>query len=48
VFDLVSSTLEIMRGMYGRPERVALVATVATIKSRYWERKLRTPFPSWI
>jgi glutamate racemase len=45
VFDLVSSTLEIMRGMYGRPDRVALVATVATINSRYWERKLRDAFP---
>lgn len=45
VFDLVSSTLEIMRGMYGRPERMALLATVATINSRYWERKLRDAFP---
>jgi glutamate racemase len=45
VFDLVSSTLEIMRGMYGRPERVVLLATVATINSRYWERKLLGAFP---
>lgn len=45
VFDLVSSTLEILRGMYGRPERVALLATVATINSRYWERKLSDAFP---
>jgi glutamate racemase len=45
VFDLVSSTLEALRGMYGRPERVALVATSATINSRYWERKLRDAIP---
>jgi glutamate racemase len=45
VFDLVSSTLEVMRGMYGRPERAALLATAATINSRYWERKLRDAIP---
>lgn len=45
VFDLVSSTLETMRGMYSRPASVALVGTAATISSRYWERKLRDAFP---
>lgn len=45
VFDLVSSTLNALRGMYGRPERAVLLATQATINSRYWERKLHDALP---
>ncbi len=45
VFDLVSSTIEAIRGMYGRPERAALVATLATVNSQYWERKLHDALP---
>jgi glutamate racemase len=46
VFDLVSSTVETLRTMYGRPDSMALVATVAAVHSRYWERKLKDTFPA--
>lgn len=45
VFDLVASTTQWMRGQYGIPERIALIATEATIKAMYWERKLNDALP---
>jgi glutamate racemase len=45
VYDLVTSTIDWLRTSYGRPEKIALVATVATVNSRYWERKLCEAFP---
>lgn len=45
VYDLVSSTVDWLRSTYGRPETMALVATQATVNSRYWERKLIDAFP---
>jgi len=45
VFDLVSSTVDWLRDEGQRPRRLALLATVATVNSRYWDRKLRDAFP---
>jgi glutamate racemase len=46
VFDLVSSTVDSLRAADQPPERLALVATVASINSGYWQRKLHEAFPS--
>lgn len=45
VFDLVSSTVDWLRVQHGRPQRLGLLGTVATVQSRYWERKLAGAFP---
>jgi glutamate racemase len=41
----VSSTTQWIRGQYGIPERIALIATEATVKAMYWERKLKDALP---
>jgi glutamate racemase len=45
VFDLVSSTIEALRARPEPPVKLAIVATVATINTRYWQRKLADTFP---
>lgn len=45
VYDLVGSTLDWLRGQEEQPNPLALVATVATINSGYWQRKLQDALP---
>ena len=45
VFDLVSSTVDSLLARPDPPDRLALVATVASINSGYWQRKLREAIP---
>lgn len=45
VFDLVGSTIDHYRAGGGLPDRLAVVATEATINSGYWHRKLKEAFP---
>jgi glutamate racemase len=45
VFDLVSSTIEALRARPEPPAKLAIIATVATINTRYWQRKLTDAFP---
>ena len=45
VFDLVSSTIEHLRQREEIPAKLGLVATVATINTGYWQRKLTDAFP---
>ena len=44
-FDLVSSTVDWLRAQHHIPENLAILATRATINSRYYERKLLEAFP---
>ncbi len=44
VFDLVASTIDWLRELPQRPQRLALLATSATVKARYWERQLEAAF----
>jgi glutamate racemase len=44
-FDLVSSTVDWLKVQHHRPENLAILATKATINSRYYERKLEEAFP---
>jgi glutamate racemase len=46
VYDLVTSTVEWLRGLEKKPEAIGLIATRAAIGSGYWERKLREAIPS--
>jgi glutamate racemase len=46
VYDLVTSTVEWLRGSAEKPEAIGLIATRAAIGSGYWERKLREAAPS--
>jgi glutamate racemase len=46
VFDLVSSTIDWLRVQHHTPRRIGLLGTLATVQSRYWERKLNETFPS--
>ena len=48
VYDLVSSTIDWLRSQEPLAEPVGLVATQATINSRYWQRKLGESFPQLI
>ena len=45
VFDLVGSTVEWLRQQHLRPRKLGLIGTLATVHSRYWERKLTDAFP---
>lgn len=45
VFDLAGSTIDWLRVQHGRPLKLGLLGTSATIHSRYWERKLNDAFP---
>ncbi len=45
VFDLVSSTIEALRQRTETPSKLGIVATVATINTGYWQRKLTDAFP---
>jgi glutamate racemase len=45
VFDLVGSTIDWLRNQYGRPQEIGLLGTLATVRSQYWERKLKEAFP---
>jgi glutamate racemase len=44
-FDLVSSTVDWLRQQHLRPHKLGLIGTLATVHSRYWERKLTDAFP---
>jgi glutamate racemase len=43
-FDLVSSTVDWLRLQHLRPRKLGLIGTLATVHSRYWERKLTDAF----
>lgn len=45
VFDLVTSTISHLQELPELPGSLALVATVASINSGYWQRKLAEAFP---
>jgi glutamate racemase len=45
MYDLVSSTVDWLRVQHGRPSKLGLMGTVATVQSCYWERKLSNSFP---
>jgi glutamate racemase len=44
-FDLVSTTVDWLRVQHLRPHKLGLLGTLATVHSRYWERKLTDAFP---
>ncbi|MCB1188265.1 aspartate/glutamate racemase family protein [bacterium] len=44
-FDLVSSTVDWLKLQHHKPQNLAILATQATINSRYYERKLQEAFP---
>ncbi|MCC7478849.1 glutamate racemase [bacterium] len=44
VLDLVGTTIQWLREQAQRPQRIAILATPATIRARYWERQLENAF----
>ncbi len=44
-FDLVSSTVDWLKVQHHQPQNLAILATLATINSQYYERKLTEAFP---
>ena len=46
VYDLVTSTIETLKDDPEAPDKLALVATVASINSGYWQRKLTAALPN--